>query len=123
MNRKLVYLLEDDPDISELIAYILTEAGYDVEESGTVRLFNDRLKNSLPDIFILDILLPDGNGLDICRQLRYDEKTAKLPVLVMSANKNKEEIDAIGCADGFIAKPFDIDYFRQRVDELPAPYL
>lgn len=113
----MVYLLEDDPDISEMIAYILTDAGYEVEECGTVNCFNEKLRGRVPDIFILDILLPDGNGMDICRQLRHDQKTAMTPILVMSAHKTKQDIDAAGCANDFIAKPFNIDYFRQRVDE------
>jgi DNA-binding response OmpR family regulator len=117
MNRKVVYILEDDPDISELIVYILSEAGYEVKESGTVRRFNELVNIGLPDIFILDILLPDGNGMDICQQLRRDKNTAMIPVLMMSANKTRQDIDAAGCANDFIAKPFNIDHFRQQVDQ------
>lgn len=118
MNKKVVYVLEDDPDISEMIAYILSDAGYEVEECGTVSRFNEKLKDRVPDIFILDILLPDGNGMDICRQLRHQEPTALRPILVMSAHQSKEEVAAAGCANDFIAKPFDIDHFRQQVDQL-----
>jgi len=116
MNKKIVYVLEDDPDISEMIHYVLSDAGYEVETCGTVDRFQEKLEFKIPDIFILDILLPDGNGLDICRQLRANESTAPTPILVMSAHQTKREIDAIGCASDFIPKPFNIDYFRQRVD-------
>lgn len=117
MYKKMVYVLEDDPDISEMIAYILSDAGYEVEECGTVSHFNEKLRVRVPDIFILDILLPDGNGMDICRRLRHNAHTAMTPILVMSAHQTKQDIDAAGCANDFIAKPFNIDYFRQRVDE------
>ena len=118
MDKKLVYVLEDDPDISEMIAYILAESDYEVVECGSVGRFNEKLRNRVPDIFVLDILLPDGNGLDVCRQLRNSEQTALTPILVMSAHQNKQDIDAKNCANDFIPKPFNIDNFRQRVDQL-----
>ncbi|MDB5144547.1 MAG: Transcriptional regulator [Mucilaginibacter sp.] len=117
MNGKIVYVLEDDADISELIAYILSEAGYVVKECESVSRFNEALNDHLPDIFILDILLPDGNGLDICQKLRNDDSTGGIPVLMMSAHKTKKDIEALGCGADFIAKPFDIDKFRETVDQ------
>ena len=117
MSKKVVYLLEDDPDISELIDYILAEAGYMVVQCSTIRQFNEAVAKTLPDIFILDILLPDGNGLDLCKRLRTDQITSTIPVLMMSANKNKHDIEAFGCKADFISKPFDIDHFRERVDQ------
>jgi DNA-binding response OmpR family regulator len=120
MYKKMVYLLEDDADISEIIAYVLSDAGYDVEQCGTVSHFNEKLLQRVPDIFILDILLPDGNGMDVCCKLRHDPPTAMTPILVMSAHQTKQEVAAAGCANDFIAKPFNIDYFRQRVGEFCA---
>jgi two-component system phosphate regulon response regulator PhoB len=117
MNKKMVFLLEDDPDISEMITYVLSEAGYDVEQCGTVSRFNEKLLQRVPDIFILDIMLPDGNGMDICCKLRLDHHTALTPILVMSAGQAKQDVEAAGCANDFIAKPFNIEHFRQRVDE------
>ncbi|GGH04626.1 response regulator [Pedobacter zeae] len=116
MRAKLVYILEDDPDIREIVAFILTEAGYNIKEYGTAALFNEAILAHLPDIIILDILLPDGNGLDICKQLQGNEVTSAIPVLMMSANKTKRDIEESGCNADFISKPFDIDHFRQRVD-------
>lgn len=116
MSAKLVYILEDDPDISELVAFILTEAGYDTKECGTIALFKTAISERLPDIIVLDILLPDGNGLEICRQLRTAADTAKIPVLMMSANRTKRDLEEFGCEADFISKPFNIDHFRKRVD-------
>ena len=116
MSRKLVYILEDDPDISELIAYILSEAGYKPIECRTVGRFNEIIARKLPDIFILDIILPDGNGLDVCKQLRNNTATSLTPILMMSANKTKREIDEFGCKADFISKPFNIEHLLEQVD-------
>lgn len=116
MSRKKIFVLEDDPDIMELVTYILETAGYEVTECSTVGRFNELISQALPDIFILDILLPDGNGLDICKQLRTAHSTAEIPVLMMSANRTKQDIEAYGCPADFISKPFDIDLFIEKVD-------
>jgi two-component system phosphate regulon response regulator PhoB len=117
MNSKVVYILEDDPDISELIAYILSDAGYQVEQFASVGRFNEVTMHNLPDIFILDILLPDGNGLDVCARLRTDQLTCDIPVLMMSANKTKRDIEAAGCGADFISKPFNIDHLLAQVEQ------
>ncbi|WP_354437253.1 response regulator [Mucilaginibacter rubeus] len=76
---------------------ILYNAGYDVVPCGTVNHFNEVVGHRLPDMFILDILLPDGNGLDNCRQLRKNEQTAGVPVLIMSAHQAKQDVEAKVC--------------------------
>lgn len=112
----MVYILEDDPDISELIAYILSEAGYEPIECRTVGNFNEIISHKLPDIFILDIILPDGNGLDVCKQLRNNNTTSGIPVLMMSANKTRREIEDFGCRADFISKPFNIEHLLERIN-------
>lgn len=116
MATKSIFILEDDPDISELVVYLLSDAGYQVYQCATVRAFQQILSERLPDLFILDILLPDGSGIEICRQLRTDGKTAHIPVLLMSANKTKRELEEHGCTADFISKPFNIDFFKERVN-------
>ncbi|CAH0305858.1 response regulator transcription factor [Pedobacter sp. ISL-68] len=117
MSKKLVYVLEDDADISEVVSYILSEEGYEVNGCPTVAAFNHMISQRLPDIAILDIMLPDGNGLDICRQLRMDERTSVINIIMMSANTTKNEIMGSGCGAEFIAKPFNIDHFVARVNQ------
>ena len=117
VSKKIVYVLEDDPDISELVRYILDEAGYEVVECRNVRDFNELTNTKKPDIFVLDILLPDGNGLEVCKLLQANKETAAIPVLMMSANQTKREVEAFGCAADFISKPFNIDNFREKVDQ------
>jgi two-component system phosphate regulon response regulator PhoB len=78
----------------------------------TFKQFNKDLINNLPDLFVLGLMLPDGNGLVICKELKADHRTSKIPVLLMSANKNKDEVISEACTNDFISKPFNIDYLK-----------
>lgn len=115
MRRKTVFILEDDHDIRELITYILVEEGYDVSEYPTAKEFNEMIVHTVPDLFVLDILLPDGNGIAICKELKADSRTSEIPVLLMSANQNRQAVIAETCAEDFISKPFDIKHLMEHV--------
>ncbi|MDQ0638353.1 DNA-binding response OmpR family regulator [Pedobacter sp. W3I1] len=116
MSKKLIYVLEDDPDINEVVVYILSEAGYEVNGCATVAQFGELVSQKLPDIAILDIMLPDGNGLEVCMQLHKNEQTSAINVIMMSANRSKNEVEQMGCGVAFIAKPFNIDDFVTQVN-------
>ncbi|MFD2517054.1 response regulator [Salinimicrobium flavum] len=64
-------------------------------------------------VFLLDIMLPDGNGLDLCRELKNNETTRKIPVVLMSAHA---DINSMEGADDFISKPFDVDELLRRIE-------
>jgi two-component system phosphate regulon response regulator PhoB len=114
--KKVIFILEDDLAIGEIADIILSDAGYDVKLCNSVLVLNQTLLLSTPDMFILDILLPDGNGLDVCSNLLLDALTSKIPILMMSATASKSEVEALGCFVGFIKKPFDIKDFVDRVN-------
>src|SRR5690606_31020318 len=68
-----------------------------------------------PDLYILDIMLPDGNGIDLCRELKAEQSTQQTPIIMMSAHFDKAEGQ---CDDqDFIAKTFDIDHFLSRITQ------
>lgn len=115
---KSIYLVEDNPEISELIGYLLTDLGHEVESDATVSSFRQRLANALPDLVILDIMLCDGDGLDVCRELKSDPATQHIPVILMSAHVNVREKALEAAADDFISKPFDINDFTKQVQHL-----
>ena len=69
----------------------------------------------LPDAFILDVMLPDGNGIDVCRKLKEDQRTLHIPVVMMSANYTSGQMAEFCNADEFISKPFDIADFSKRI--------
>lgn len=106
-------MIEDDPDIRELIELILIEENYDVISFDRIRDFRNGLQDRRPDLILLDIMLPDGNGIDLCQELKTGENTRHIPIMLMSANYNNMPGDC--GAEDFIAKPFDIDELVSRI--------
>lgn len=115
--KKNIYLVDDDDNIRMLIEYLLGDIGFDVSGYATAAGFQERMGQSLPDLVILDIILPDSNGLEICRELKSNKATAHIPVLLMSANLDNKMIAKTALADGFFSKPFDINDFAEKVQQ------
>lgn len=113
--RKRICVLEDNDDIREIISLILEDAHYEVFAFATVDSFFKRSYNILPDVFLLDVMLPDGNGIDVCNALKVDGQTKNIPILMMSANYSATDVKTNCKAEDFIPKPFDIDDFVNRV--------
>ena len=115
--KKSVFLLEDNLDLIELFTILLEEESYQVSAFPTVSLFNKIVNNDkLPDIFLLDVMLPDGNGAEICEQLKNSPRTKHIPVILMSANTSAADVKNKCMADDFISKPFDINEFIKKVN-------
>ena len=106
---KLIYLIEDDEDIRFIVEYILQESNYRVTSFGTASEFNKEIQTSHPDLILLDVMLPDGNGINICRSLKTDPLTLHIPIIIMSAHAAEKSVLEEACADDFISKPFDLD--------------
>ncbi|RZJ77579.1 PleD family two-component system response regulator [Pedobacter sp. Leaf250] len=113
---KSVFVLEDDEGIRDVIILLLEEENYDVKGFASVEDFNLNAKNLQPDLFLLDVMLPDGSGMDVCGVLKKSENTKNIPVLMMSAHAKIAEINKSCNAQGFIAKPFDIYDLLKKVD-------
>lgn len=119
-NMKEIFIVEDDQDIRELIGFLLETHDFKVSTFPTAEDFQKAILLGNPDLILLDIMLPDGNGMQICRELRDDANTNTIPVLLMSAHAD-EALLKDHCANDFIAKPFDIDDLIARVQlHLPA---
>jgi two-component system phosphate regulon response regulator PhoB len=116
--KKYIQVVEDDGDIRFIVEYILEDANYEVESFEDATSFINRPNNYAVDLIILDVMLPDGNGIDICQSLKSDEKSKHIPVIVMSAHAGSKAILEEVCADDFINKPFDLDYFLTRVKRI-----
>ncbi|WP_426328706.1 response regulator transcription factor [Pedobacter sp. R-06] len=112
---KRIYVLEDDQDIRDIIEMILTEEKYEVISFSSINEFMLKDKHDQADLFLLDIRLPDGNGINVCEKLKKDFNTKKIPVLMMSAHSSKNEVQNSCGAQGFIAKPFDIYKLIEQV--------
>lgn len=111
---KEIFIVEDDDGIRELIEFLLVSQQYSVKTFPTARAFHKAIPGKLPDLFLLDIMLPDGNGVDLCRQLKEGEKTNNIPVVLMSAHADFSRTEG---ADDFIAKPFDVDELLLRIQK------
>lgn len=112
-----VLVVEDEKDIRELLAYNLKREGFAVLEAGDGQAALELAREKLPDIILLDLMLPLLDGLGVCKALQREPKTAALPVLMLTAKG--EEIDRVlgfelGAAD-YVVKPFSVREVLLRV--------
>lgn len=99
--------MDDDPDILDSMRMILEFRGYKVETA----LDSEKLNQlqDLPDLFLLDIWMSGLSGLEICKQIKEDERMKHIPVVMVSANISVAELSQQCGADGFLAKPFELN--------------
>ena len=113
--KKCIYILEDNPAIRDVIEFLLTEELYEVKACQNTIDFWLQMNNHKPDMVILDIILPDGNGIDVCTALKQNAGTHDIPVMMMSANNHLNRVKSKCTAEDFINKPFDLNDFASRV--------
>ncbi|HAI92570.1 response regulator [Eshraghiella crossota] len=120
MKTPLVYIVEDDNNISEIESFALKNSGYITEVFETGKIFFKHLQNKKPDIVLLDIMLPDMDGLEILKKMKNTPDYKKIPVIMVTAKTT--EIDKVKGldlgADDYISKPFGIMELISRVKAL-----
>ena len=112
-----IYLVEDDNSIRELVVYTLQNTGFEAKGFGSAADFWEAMKAAAPDMVLLDIMLPDEDGLTILKKLRSTAGTEKLPVMMLTA-KGTEYDKVIGLdsgADDYLPKPFGMMELVSRV--------
>ncbi len=113
--QKKILVIDDDPAILELMQLILEDAGYRVETTDATNGVIPFLEGDLPHIIVLDLRLSGRDGSDMVRQLKGQEHTRHIPLLVCSASSAaRQRALAVG-ADDFLAKPFDIEELLVKV--------
>lgn len=117
---KTIFVLEDDHDISAVFDILLKNEGYTIESSSSFGELKGLLKRQVPDLFILDVMLPDANGIDICKDFKQKEITKDIPVIMMSANARSKQMSIQAGADDYIAKPFDIKEVAEKISRILA---
>lgn len=118
--KETILVVDDETHILELIKFNLENVGYKVETAETGEAALEFCKHQVPDLIILDIMLPGIDGLEVCRILRSDISTAKVPIIMLTAKG--EEMDKVTGleigADDYIAKPFGIRELIARIKAL-----
>jgi two-component system phosphate regulon response regulator PhoB len=108
MNAKHILIVEDEQPIREMVVFALTNAGYDVEEAADARQAQASIAERLPDLILLDWMLPGISGIDYARRLKKDDLTRELPIIMLTARAeegNKVQGLESG-ADDYVTKPF-----------------
>ncbi|MFO1311318.1 MAG: phosphate regulon transcriptional regulator PhoB [Burkholderiales bacterium] len=112
-----VLVVEDEPAILELLKVNLVDAGYEVREAGDAETASALLKESLPDLVLLDWMLPGQSGLAFAKQLRADPRTKELPVIMVTART--DEADRVAgleaWVDDYVTKPFSPRELKARI--------
>lgn len=116
----LIYIVEDDNNIQEIEEYALKSSGFEVKCFDNAISFQEEIKNELPDLILLDIMLPGEDGLSVLGKLRSNSRTKHLPVIMVTAKVS--EIDTVKGldlgADDYITKPFGVMELISRVKAL-----
>ncbi len=116
----LIYIVEDDKNILEIESFALKNSGFDIRGFGCAKDFYQSLNDTLPDLILLDIMLPDEDGLNILKRLRSNKSTKFLPVIMVTAKTT--EIDKVKGldlgADDYMTKPFGVMELISRVKAL-----
>ena len=113
----LVLVIEDEDNIAAALAYVITRAGYGYERLASGALALDKIRGRLPSVVLLDVMLPDVSGYDICANVRKDRSLEAVKIIMMSARgSSHQRSKCIGLgANAFIEKPFDLTTLRQEL--------
>jgi two-component system alkaline phosphatase synthesis response regulator PhoP len=113
----MIYIVEDDAEVREMETYALKSGSFDVMAFECGKVMDEQVKVKVPDLFILDIMLPGEDGLNILKRLRVQENTKDIPVIMLTAKGTElDKVKGLDLgADDYIAKPFGILELISRV--------
>lgn len=119
-TRKLILVVDDERDIAELLSYNLKRAGFDVAVASSGRQALAAVEAQIPDLVILDVMLPELSGIEVAGRLRVNSRVAHVPILMLTA-KTEEVDQVVGLtigADDYVTKPFSMKVLLARVEAL-----
>src|SRR5437667_2784551 len=120
MGKTRILIVEDERQLTEVLNYNLQREGYEVSIAHDGQEGLRKAQSLLPDLILLDLMLPVMNGLDVCRELRSGERTKEIPIIVLTA-KAEETDQVVGFsmgADDYVTKPFSIKVLLERIKAL-----
>jgi DNA-binding response OmpR family regulator len=113
-KKQRILVADDDPAIVDSIQYLLEDEGYEVDttvDGATV----GKMFETQPNLLLLDIWMSGQDGRDICKALKAQDTTKHIPIIMISANKDTEQIARESGANDFLGKPFDIDDLLEKI--------
>ena len=115
-----IYLLEDDSGIRNFVTYALNNSGLETESFELPSDFWQAMNKKIPELVLLDIMLPEEDGFSILKKIRSDDKTARLPVIMLTAKDTEyDKVQGLdSCADEYVSKPFGIMELLSRIKAL-----
>jgi CheY-like chemotaxis protein len=119
-SAKRILIVEDDPDITFVLVALLEEVGYAVSTAERGEELAHLDTSALPDLIVLDLYLSGLDGRQIARQLKGQEATRQIPIVMLSAHPDAPQDAKDAGADAFLAKPFDLDMVLQTVNTFLA---
>jgi DNA-binding response OmpR family regulator len=114
---KQIMIVDDDRNILEFMNLALTFEGYDVRVSTTGKELQQVQPDELPDLILLDVKLIEEDGRAICKQLKSNEQTKDVPIIMLSAHVSERKIRQECPVDDFLAKPFELDTLLDKVEK------
>ncbi len=116
-TRKLIYCVEDEKNIRELVVYALNSSDFRAEGFEDGEAFREGVKKAMPDLVLLDIMLPGEDGMSILAELRQSKETRQLPVILLTAKGSEfDKVQGLDAgADDYVAKPFGVMELLSRV--------
>jgi DNA-binding response OmpR family regulator len=117
MGKARLMIVEDDNDISNMLKIYFTSLGYEVEVAPRGLEALDKIRLALPHLIVLDIMLPDIDGYEVCRRLRTNTRTSHIPVIFLTQkDERSDRLQGLELgADDYVTKPFDIEELKLRV--------
>ncbi len=116
----LIYIVEDDKNIREIETFALKNSGYMIEDFERAKEFHKRIMEKVPDLIVLDIMLPDEDGLSIVKKIRKTPETRKVPIMLVTAKTTElDKVKGLDIgADDYLTKPFGVMELISRVKAL-----
>lgn len=118
----VILVADDDQDIRELVEFKLRQAGHEVLAATTGSEALAAAREHLPDLAVLDVMMPGMSGLDVCRELRADPQTMAIAVVMLTARARESDVSTgfdVG-ADDYVIKPFSPRLLMNRIDAVLA---
>ena len=112
-----ILIIEDEPDIRRNLEYNLGREGFNASSVGSLDEANEKLKSKKFDLILLDLMLPDGSGLDLCKKIKSNSETETTPIIILTA-KDDEVDKVVGFelgADDYVTKPFSVRELILRI--------